>query len=185
MAKIGAKYYYKEHTYVAKNYTKVKTATGWVDGIDYQRENEPNGPIFTRGLKQFNERFTPYVLSEGDEIAVITMGRLQAVATVKSIEEGVAYCENGSFKMDVKVEVDAEHNGMLEVVGWKPQASDVYFHTHAIRIQEAKQKAEEEFFTAIQEIKDIMPKMDTAQIIQVSNILSSLSGQIKETLEDK
>ncbi len=184
MATLNAKYYYKEHTYVAKNYTKIKTANGWVDGIIYQRENEPNGPLYVRGLEQFNERFTPYVLSEGDEVVVVTMGKLQAVLTVKSIEDGIATCEGNGMTLAVKTDVAVENGGVLEVTGWKPQASDVCYHTHAIRIKEARDHAEVEIAQAMETIKDVLSKMDEASTIQVSNILSTLSNNIKRMYDN-
>lgn len=185
MAKKNVKYYYKEHIYVVKDWTKIKTATGWVDGVIYQRENEPNGPVYTRGAEQFDELFIPFTLNVGDKIAVITMSKMQGVLEVVRIDEqeGIAYCESGNFKINVKIDVDAEHRGILECVGWCPQASDVFYYTHAIRMEEARHDAKVKVQAALNKINSVIDKMDVPEMIQVSNILSSLvSNEIKENV---
>lgn len=183
MAKTNVRYFYKGHVYLVKYLTKIKTAAGWVAGVDYYRENEPNGEVFSRGREQFDERFTPFTLSEGDEVVVLTMGKVRAVLKVDYINGDIAECSNDSnFKLSVKTAVDAEHGGLLEVVGWKPQASDICYHTQAIRIREARDAAEATLIKEMSNIKEMIPTLDEAAIIQLSNILSTLSDLVKSTL---
>lgn len=182
MAKKDVKYYYNEHVYVVKDWTKIKTATGWVDGVIYQRENEPNGPLYTRGAEQFDELFIPLTLSVGDKIAIITMGKMRGVLEVVRIDEqeGIAYCESSNFKISVKTDVDAEHRGILECVGWCPQASDAFYYTHAIRMEEARQNTKVNVQDALNKISSVLDKMDVSEMVQISNIISSLCDNIKD-----
>lgn len=97
----GRHYFYKGHEYVVSSLTMIKVKqTGlddWVHGIVYKRvdddahDNFSEEITFSRETQDFITKFNPVELMVGDNVEVVSMGKIRGFLTVESIDDSVEF----------------------------------------------------------------------------------------------
>lgn len=97
----GRHYFYKGYEYVVLSLTMIKVKqTGlddWVRGVVYKRvdsvapESLFEEITFSREIQDFITKFNPIELMVGDNVEVVSMGKIRGFLTVESIDDSVEF----------------------------------------------------------------------------------------------